>query len=137
MDKNTPISNVMTKKLVVADLHTKFADIMTLFLDYRIYHLPVVFDNKLLGILSLTDALKFFKAEANNITKDEHLNELFDIEKIMTHNPETLKEDATIKDAAEILSSVKFRALPVVNDKGEIKGIISNKDLVKILNKVL
>ena len=81
MDKNTPISTVMTKKVIVADLHTKFTDIMTLFLDYGIYHLPVVFDNKLLGILSLTDALRFFQQDANNITKDAHLNELFDMEK--------------------------------------------------------
>lgn len=137
MDKNTPIASVMTKKVIVADLHTKFTDILTLFLEYKIYHLPVVFNNKLLGILSLTDALKFFHQEANNITKDEHLNELFDIEKEMTHNPKTLDISATIKDAAELLSSGKFRAAPITNEKGDIQGIISNKDLVKILNKVL
>lgn len=137
MDKNTPISTVMTKKVIVADLHTKFTDIMTLFLDYGIYHLPVVFDNKLLGILSLTDALRFFQQDANNISKDEHLNELFDMEKIMTHNPKTLPLDATVEHAVELLSSSKFRAAPIVNDKGEIQGIISNKDLVKILHKVL
>ena len=133
MDKSTPISTLMTKKVIVADLKTKFTDVMTLFLDYKIYHLPVAFDNKLLGILSLTDALKFFKQEANNITKDEHLNELFDIEKIMTHNPKTLDIDATLGDAVELLSTSKFRAAPIVNDKAEIQGIISNKDLVKIL----
>lgn len=137
MDKSTPISTLMTKKVIVADLRTKFTDIMTLFLDYKIYHLPVVFDNKLLGILSLTDALRFFQQEANNITKDEHLNELFDMEKIMTHNPKTLDLNDTLEDAAAMLATSKFRAAPIVNIKGEIQGIISNKDLVKVLHKML
>lgn len=137
MDKSTPISSVMTKKVIVADLHTKFTDILTLFLDYKIYHLPVVFDNKLLGILSMTDALHFFQIHANAITQDAHLNELFKMEDIMTRNPVTLNLNSTLKDATEILSSAKFRAVPVVNDAGEIQGIISNKDLVKILNRVL
>lgn len=137
MNKNTPLSSVMTKKVIVADLHTKFTDILTLFLDYKIYHLPVVFDQKLLGILSLTDALKFFEKEAVNITKNEHLNEIFDVEKMMTRNPKTLKPDNTVKDAAELMAGVKFRAVPIVNEKDEIQGMLSNKDLVKILNKVL
>lgn len=137
MNKNTPLSSVMTKKVIVADLHTKFTDILTLFLDYKIYHLPVVFDQKLLGILSLTDALKFFEKEAVNIAKNEHLNEIFDVEKMMTRNPKTLKPNNTVKDAAELMSSVKFRAVPIVNEKDEIQGMLSNKDLVKILNKVL
>lgn len=127
----------MTKKVIVADLQTKFSDIMTLFLDYRIYHLPVVENDVLIGIVSLTDALRFFRKEANNITKDEHLNEIFDINVMMTTNPSTLGPDNTVKDAAEILSQAKFRSLPIVNEADGIVGIVSNKDLVKVLNKVI
>ncbi|MFT4644334.1 MAG: CBS domain-containing protein [Planctomycetota bacterium] len=137
MEANTLISAIMTKKVIVADLQTKFSDIMTLFLDYRIYHLPVVENDVLIGIVSLTDALRFFRKEANNITKDEHLNEIFDINVMMTTNPSTLGPDNTVKDAAEILSQAKFRSLPIVNEADGIVGIVSNKDLVKVLNKVI
>ncbi len=137
MEGRTPISAIMTKKVIVADRQTKFSDVMTLFLDYRIYHLPVVEDNQLIGMVSLTDALRFFRKEANNITKDEHLNELFDISIMMTENPSTLRADNTVKDATEILSKAKYRSLPVVNAADEVIGIISNKDLVKVLNKVI
>lgn len=137
MEASTPISAIMTKKIIVADLETKFSDVMTLFLDYGIYHLPVVENEVLIGIISLTDALRFFRKEANNITKDEHLNEIFDINIMMTTNPSTLKPENTVKEAAQILSSAKFRSLPVVNAADGIVGIISNKDLVKVLNKVL
>ena len=137
MDASTPISAIMTKKVIVADRETKFSDIMTLFLDYRIYHLPVVEYEKLIGVLSLTDALKFFRKEANNITKDSHLDELFDLNTLMTKNPSTLRADNTVKDATEVLSKAKYRSLPIVNASNEVVGIISNKDLVKVLNKVI
>lgn len=137
MEANTPISAIMTKKVIVADLQTKFSDILTLFLDYRIYHLPVVENDVLIGIVSLTDALRFFRKEANNITKDEHLDVVFDINIMMTTNPSTLGPDNTVKEAAEVLSTAKFRSLPIVNAADGIVGIISNKDLVKVLNKVI
>lgn len=137
MDASTPISTIMTKKVIVADLETKFSDILVLFLDYRIYHLPVVDDDILVGMVSLTDALRFFRKEANNITEDEHLDKLFDIKIMMTENPSTLNANNTIKDASEILSKAKYRSLPIVDEADQVVGIISNKDLVKALNKVI
>ncbi|MCB9226136.1 MAG: CBS domain-containing protein [Chitinophagales bacterium] len=129
MNRNTPISYVMTKNIVVADLHTKFDNILTLFLDYGIYHLPVTYDDKLIGILSMTDALKFYRSGAS---ADD-----FNIEEIMTRNPKSLNPDDTLGDAVDILSEAKFRSLPVVDDEGKIVGIVSNKDMVRILDKVL
>ncbi len=129
MDKNTQVSHLMTKKVIVADLKTKFNNILTLFLDYHIYHLPVVFDDKLLGIISMTDALKYYRS-------GESLDN-FEIEKVMTHNPKALLETDTLAKAVEILSDANFRTLPVVDADGKIVGILSNKDLVRVLNKVL
>lgn len=127
MDKSTPVSHLMTKKVIVADLKTKFSNMLTLFLDYHIYHLPVVFDDKLLGIISMTDALKFYRSGASP--------EDFDIEKVMTHHPNTLHPNDTLGKACEILSEANYRTLPVVDDQGKIIGILSNKDLVRVLNK--
>ena len=129
MDKNTTVSHLMTKKVIVADLKTKFSNVLTLFLDYHIYHLPVVFDDKLLGIISMTDALKFYRSGAD--VKD------FDISEVMTHEPKTLHMNDTLAKATEILAEANFRTLPVVDDNGKIVGILSNKDLVRVLNKML
>lgn len=129
MDKNTTVSHLMTKKVIVADLKTKFSNVLTLFLDYHIYHLPVVFDDKLLGIISMTDALKFYRSGAD--VKD------FDISEVMTHEPKTLHMNDSLAKATEILAEANFRTLPVVDDNGKIVGILSNKDLVRVLNKML
>lgn len=129
MDKSTPISHLMTKKVIVADLKTKFENVLALFLDYNIYHLPVVFDDTLLGIISMTDALKYYRSGAN--TED------FEMEKVMTHEPITLQADDTLGAASNILAEANFRTLPIVNDEGKIVGILSNKDLVRVLDRKL
>ncbi|MCB9257446.1 MAG: CBS domain-containing protein [Chitinophagales bacterium] len=129
MDRDTQVSHLMTKKVIVADLKTKFSNILTLFLDYHIYHLPVVFDDKLLGIISMTDALKYYRSGASE--------EDFQVEDIMTHNPKTLHANDTLAKAASILAEANFRTLPVVDDAGKIVGILSNKDLVRVLDKML
>lgn len=49
----------------------------------------------------------------------------------MTPEPITISSTAKIADALVCLAPGKFQALPVV-DNGEIVGIITNKDLVKI-----
>ncbi len=129
MDKSTPVSHLMTKKVIVADLKTKFENVLALFLDYHIYHLPVVFDDKLLGIISMTDALKYYRSGASPAD--------FEMDKVMTHDPKTLHMDDVLGDASKILSKANFRTLPVVDDEGKIVGILSNKDLVRVLDKKL
>jgi len=129
MDRNTTVSHIMTRKVIVADLKTKFANVLALFLDYHIYHLPVVFDDKLLGIISMTDALKYYRSGAD--PKD------FDISEVMTHEPTTLHANDTLAKATEILAEANFRTLPVVDDSNRIVGILSNKDLVRVLAKIL
>jgi len=119
----------MTRKVIVADLKTKFANVLALFLDYHIYHLPVVFDDELLGIISMTDALKYYRSGAD--PKD------FDISEVMTHEPTTLHANDTLAKATEILAEANFRTLPVVDDSNRIVGILSNKDLVRVLAKIL
>jgi CBS domain-containing membrane protein len=139
MDKNTPITSVMTKKVIVAELNSKFTDIQKLFLEYQIYHLPVVFDNKLLGIISIKDALKTYAERASALESGDaaDINNKFSIESIMTHDPKTISSDSTLGKAVEILASASFRSLPVVDSEGKIVGILSNKDLVKLFNKNL
>ncbi|MGB1247256.1 MAG: HPP family protein [Chitinophagales bacterium] len=134
MDKNTSVAVIMTKKVIVADLKTKFSAALKLFLDYQIYHLPVVYDDKLLGIVSVKDALKAFSERAKDV--EDNVDDVITLEDIMTHEPTTVDVSATLGDITEILSNAKFRSLPVV-EEGKIVGIISNKDLAVILNGML
>ncbi len=129
MDKNTPISNLMTKDVIVAHFNTKLSNILTFFFDYHIYHLPVVYDDKLVGIISMTDALKYYQSGKD--PKD------FSVEEVMTRSPQTLYPNDSLKKASEILASANFRTLPVIDETGKIVGILSNKDLVRVLDAII
>jgi CBS domain-containing protein len=48
---------------------------------------------------------------------------------IMTVNPITVKETATIQEAARLLSRNRITGLPVVNDDNKMIGIVSESDL--------
>ena len=49
-------------------------------------------------------------------------------EEIMTENPVTVSETASLGEALEILSEMEIRHLPVVR-KGEVVGMLSDRDL--------
>jgi CBS domain-containing protein len=50
---------------------------------------------------------------------------------IMKKDVVSIKEDATLLEAAMLISSYRISGLPVVNGDGECVGILSEKDLVK------
>ncbi len=55
----------------------------------------------------------------------------FELGDIMTKNPVTVTPETSLEDLLKILGDGQFQALPVVED-GKIKGIVTNKDLVRV-----
>jgi len=51
---------------------------------------------------------------------------------VMVRNVQTVNADTTIKEAAELLASREFHALPVLED-GKLAGIVTTTDLIKYL----
>ncbi|MEZ4911516.1 MAG: IMP dehydrogenase [Saprospiraceae bacterium] len=47
----------------------------------------------------------------------------------MILDPVTLTEDAKVKDALELMHTNKIGGIPVINKKGELVGILTNRDL--------
>ncbi len=56
--KTTPISDVMTHKVLSAKPSDLVEDAMSLMSEKRIRHLPVVENNKVIGVLSIGDLVK-------------------------------------------------------------------------------
>ncbi len=53
-------------------------------------------------------------------------------EEIMTRNPITIYEDATLAAAAEYMYEKKIGHLPVVNSEGRLVGIVARSDIIRI-----
>lgn len=48
---------------------------------------------------------------------------------VMTSNPETLPANATVRHALEVFSRRGFRHLPLLDDQGQLAGMVSERDI--------
>lgn len=88
----------------------------------------------MIGIISDTDMLSFIARQLKTDALDyAKLNMTFQIKNVMTPDPISVTPEETIENILKILGEGKFQSVPVVKD-GIIKGIITNKDLVRAYN---
>jgi CBS domain-containing protein len=128
------VSTIMSSKVIVANQFNTFSQVLRLFSEFTVHHLPIVNGkNHLIGIVSSNDIMRLFlqpKFKNVNLESDS-LDNAINMQDIMTPNPVTLSPDDTIEKAIAIFKDMKFHALPVVKDQ-EIVGILSVKDLVRL-----
>ena len=123
----------MTGKVIVANVHNTFEQVMEFFTHHKIQHLPVTRDSHLIGIISIKDMLRYIDesiASGAALSKGT-LSSGFHIDQVMTPNPIAVQQTASQKEVLEILSSGKFQAVPVL-DGNAVVGIITNKDITRL-----
>lgn len=57
------------------------------------------------------------------------------VEDVMNRNVITLKPDMTIKEATQLLAKKGISGAPVVNEEGKLIGILTVKDVLKVLKE--
>ncbi|KIX21876.1 CBS domain protein [Flavobacterium sp. 316] len=135
MRKKEPITTIMTKEVITLTVTDDLTKAENLFKKYHIRHIPVVNGNKIIGILSYTDLLRISFVDAIDDESgiiDATVYNMFTVEQVMAKNVVTITPTTTIKEAAEILASKEFHALPVVEGK-LLVGIVTTTDLIKYL----
>lgn len=135
MKKRTPVSDIMTKKVIALRTSDDLETAEGLFKKHHIRHIPVVSGKEVIGMLSYTDLLRISFADAIDDFADEVdtvVYNMFTIEQVMAKKLITVSSDTTIKEVAEILSEKEFHALPVV-DNEILVGIVTTTDLIKYL----
>jgi CBS domain-containing protein len=91
--------------------------------------LPVVFEGRLLGIVSLGDLRE---AMAPHPGGDTGSNAMVTVEQIMTRDVVTIAPQETLRAAAERMLQRKIGCLPVVSE-GKLVGIISESNIFRVL----
>lgn len=140
MPSSKPVSSIMTVNPVVANLFHNFSQVLRLFTEFPVHHLPIVDgNNKLIGIISSNDLPKVFMQLCKRtpaVAMDlETIDREINLKDIMTPAPITISSSDKISDAAKIFAEKKFLALPVV-DNGTLVGIVSVKDVISNLVEV-
>jgi CBS domain-containing protein len=116
------VANHMTKDLLTLDADAKLGDAAKRMAERVVGAVVVLEGERLAGILTERDILK---AVATGFEPDSRVSDW------MTRHPETIESDDTTDHAAALMIHGGFRHLPVV-DAGEIKGIPSIRDLMRV-----
>lgn len=135
------VSDRMTTNLVTARPETTLGEARQLMMDNNIRHLPVVDDiGKLVGIVSDRDMRAALPSSL--LSKEDYaatLEKVMDspLKSIMSTNPLTIYAYFTIQDTLLVMQKRKVGALPVIDEKGFLKGILSTRDLLRAFVNIM
>jgi CBS domain-containing protein len=122
MASNMLVRDVMKKKVKVVREDTNLQEIIATLSSFEMNALIVVQGEKPVGIITTKDALvRGFQhgMPASAITA-----------KMLATSPlTTIREEAMLDEAADLMKRAKIKHLPVVND-GKLVGIVSDIDIV-------
>ena len=126
--RDIPIVQVMTPDPATISPQSSVAEARRLLNSNVINHLPVVEGGRLVGIVSSSDFLKLHLLDGKlPIVSDATVNQ------IMETNVIVVNKNATLGDAAEKLSVGGFHALPVIDRKRHLVGMVTSSDLIGVL----
>ena len=124
----------MTETVVVIEADRPVSEVLDCFLQYPIHHLPVVRDGKLAGMLSTADVLKLeFFLPRNGTDRTALLTERFPLEKLMHAPAVSVSPGTSVAVAAERMIEAAVHALPVVDEAGQVLGIVTTTDVIRSL----
>jgi len=132
------VSKYMTTKLITAAPEMSVKDAFLTMQLHRVRHLPVVEGDELVGIISDRDLRRPRWADKlDDWTACYQLDDETRVKDVMTRNPEVVHTYDRIRKAVKILLEQRYGALPVLNKKGELVGILSAHDLLVALDGFL
>jgi acetoin utilization protein AcuB len=127
------VGDRMTKSPLTIKRDDSFQTALNLLRQGGVRHLPVMEGKKLVGILTDRDLRQASPSPATSLSMYEikYLLDKILVEDIMVKNVITAPPTATIEFAAKLLYENKIGALPIVNEKGELLGIITETDVLE------
>ena len=132
------VSKYMTQKLITTSPDASVKDAFLLMRAHRVRHVPVVEGDKLVGIISDRDLRRPKWIDAlDDWTSYYQLDDSHSVRDIMTSNPETVRTYDKILRAVKIFRERRYGALPVLDKKGDLVGILSAQDLLMALEEML
>lgn len=117
MASNIPnVEDIMVKNVTSATLPGSRDEVLSILKDKKVSGVPVLKDNKVVGIVSRTNILKNPEEEQLAL--------------LMSRNPITVQVGASLQEAARILYEKNIRRLPVIDEHGHLEGLITTADVI-------
>ncbi len=120
------LTDWMSSTVISVERDTPLSKANNIMNEAAIRRLTVLENGKLIGILSQGDIRAALAATRDTDNEPS-------VGAIMTPDPVTIPEDATVGLAAQTMLQLKLSGLPVVTNSGELCGMLSESDLFRYI----
>jgi CBS domain-containing protein len=130
------VQDVMTRSPVTVGVSTSVTQAVTSLAEHRISTLPVVDRaGRVVGVVGETDLLRdAFRADPRtHLTLDRDASHPLatSVAEVMTSPAISVHRTTDVAEVVDLMSSQRFKSLPVVDDDDRIVGVVSRSDLVR------
>lgn len=129
------VEDWMTSDVISLTAEANALDAYRLMTKYHIRRLPVIDNDNLIGIVTLGDIRRRKPSSVGSPDLPEinqRLSQL-SIKDVMTPQPLTTPQSMPIAQAATLMLERKISGLPVVNDRHDMVGIITESDIFRMI----
>jgi CBS domain-containing protein len=131
------VGDYMTTNIVTFDEEDDIAEICRCLIDNNFRRVPILHEGKLAAILSRADLIKANKDKFRPPSKRDRANarpNSMVAKDVMKYGLLTVKKTTYIYEAMGLLARKNVTGLPVVDDRMNLIGVISEKDMLKLLD---
>ena len=131
------VKDFMTKDLVTVTPKTKIFDAVDLMKKYDIHRLPVIDNDKLVGLITEGTIQEALPSKATSLSVHE-VNYLLNktvVADVMIKDVKTVAPDAELEDGIYLMRQNRINVLPVLDDE-KLVGIITNNDIFDAFLKI-
>ncbi len=128
------IRDWMTRGPITITEETSMIKAIHIMKQHRFRRLPVVnAKGELMGMVTDRDLKDASPSKATTLDVHElyYLLAELHVKEIMTRDPVKVSQDETVEHAAQLMLEHVVSGLPVVNDRGELVGIITQSDIFR------
>jgi CBS domain-containing protein len=139
MTQAKTVSDIMTRDIVSLLEEQNLATAAATFQRVSFHHLPVVDGKKVVGIVSQRDILHATVAGVDRSavaqTRELRFLESTFVRDLMKTAIVTAGVDESVATAAKRMLAERVDALPVVNGRGELAGIVTAHDILRLVSE--
>jgi len=123
------IGDAMQRKCITSSLGMMISDVSKIMVRNRLRRLPVIQEDKLIGVVTVFDVLRFLGyGEFHGINADEVLSGR--VEKIMEKNVITVNPEQDLGVVSKLVKETNLGGFPVIEDD-KLVGIITTSDVIR------
>ena len=120
---NEEVRRIMTKDCVTAHPEDSLTDVANMMFERRVYQVPVTEGKILVGMITARDLWK--------LSMQSDMTDNMKVKDAMTTSVIMITPKDKVGTAAELFMDKRFKTLPVVNLRHELKGVITAFNVIR------